>query len=42
MAGLLSTAKDGVYCMACVLFGDTIVDKNCFKLERLVKVLLRF
>ena len=37
-----SPSKDGVYCMACVLFGDTTVDKNCSKLKRLVKVLITF
>ena len=37
-----SPSKDSAYCMACVLFGDTTVDKNCSKLKRLVKVLITF
>ena len=39
---MYSPAKDGVYCMACVLFGDTTVDKNCSKLERLVNTPITF
>ena len=37
-----SPAKDGAYCKACVIFGDTTVEKNCSKIERLVKTPVTF
>ena len=37
-----SPAKDGAYCKFCTLFGDTTIEKNCSKIERLVKVPVTF